>query len=157
MARRDQFGTSKGKYDDAFESMVHSVETRLDSSGKRIKIKDKEDLRVLFERLDKQRLDKKSKPKITKTFIDRLLETKAADRFLGKTVGRFGAVSTLKRPEAQVVSPKVQSLREKGTQVYTYGQGYATKSISKSKKGKLVVRFRSVKTGRYVRKDLIEE
>lgn len=157
MGKRDQFGNSKGKYDDAFQSVMQYVEIRLDGAGKRIKIKDKQDLKTLFERLDASRQDKKGDKRMSPGFIQRLLETKSAERVLGGTIGRFGAKEQrLKQPSTPVVTAKVRMFEQQGKQVYHYHGGYATKTVYKSPKGKIVTRFRSVKTGRFIKSSTIE-
>lgn len=158
MGRKDNFGTSSGKYDDSFKSMVESVETRLEGQGKRIKITSKEDLKLLFERLDKQRRDKSGKPRITDNFIQKILNTRSADSFLGKTIGRFGGqASTLKRPVSEKETYQMQRAREQGVHIYTYPQGRAKKETFKNKRGKMLVRFRDLKTGHFVKSSIIQE
>lgn len=151
---------NRNKYELDFDNVFEIIEHNLDGQGKRIKIRDQQDLRTLIERLNEKdkRKTKEGKGRMTKQFIDSILNTRAAQKIIGGNAGRFGGTtSTLKRPITQAETAKIQTFKNEGKQIYTYEGGFATKASYRSKKGKLLIKFRSIKTGRFVKSSLIQE
>lgn len=145
---------AKTDFEEKFSDVMNYAKLRLDAQGKRLKIRDKEDLREVFKRLDASRRDKKGDPRMNDVFINGLIDSRRAQKVIGTNIGRFGSKpQVLKRSE----TPKVKSYRSQGRTVYRYPKGYALKSTYYTKNKNLTVRFRDVNTGRFVKKDSIEE
>lgn len=139
-------------YDDKFNEVMTYVDLRLKSSGTRLRVRDKEDLRTLFQRLDEQRKDKrKTSPRFTNDFIERAITSNAAKKRYGTVVGRFGTIKTLRREENAKMSAKQQGLRSQGRAIYGYNGGKAYKS-SYRRGSKTVTNFRDLKTGRFLKR-----
>lgn len=76
-----------------------------------------------------------------KSTLTRLLETDRSNDFL-----RYG-----------VVSGKVSEYKSKGREIQPYGRGrFAVKVVSKSPKGKVVIRFIDVSSGRFIKNSLVK-
>jgi hypothetical protein len=134
-------------YEERFDDVMKYVKIRVEGQGSKIKVRDKQDLRQIFERLDASRTDKSGSPRMSKNFIDKLLQTRRADAMIGHNVGRFGKEKELKREE---------KYRSQGRHVYSYPRGRAVKSTY-AYRNKTFVRFRDVQTGRFVRSAEVSE
>lgn len=135
---------SKKEYDDAFERVMHYVELELSSEGTKVHVENKQDLRHLLERLSRRPDGKR----LTKPSIQRLLSTDAADKYVGRDVGRFGKSRTLAKPTAKAES-RAQYLKRQGKSVYRYERSYAISRPVRTKNG-VVKEFRDVVTGQRV-------
>jgi len=152
------------------------VEIRLGASGKRLKVQDKEDLRTIFKRLDRQRRDKKGDARVSDKFLDKVLGSNRARRVvehkeiigggkyartegLGWAYGKGGRVVQFRRSKNDNPTPnskKAQALKLQGRDVYRHtGGGHAVKVFTKSPKGKRVTRFKDVSTGRWVSRNKV--
>lgn len=140
-------------YGDKFEEVMNYVELRLKNSGTRLKVRDKEDLRTLFERLDNNRQDKsKTKPRFTSTFIERAISTDKARARYGTVIGRFGNVKTLRREGSGKEAALRERLKSQGKASYRYNGGLAYKSTYK-RGSKTVTNFRDASTGRFIKRN----
>lgn len=140
-------------FEEKFDDVMQYAKLRLDGQGKTLKIRDQEDLRAIFKRLDDSRRDKKGGPRMNDQFIDGLVESRAARKIVGKNIGRYGGkAEVLRREPAQVQKYKAQ-----GRTVFRAKGGYAVKSPYKTQKGTLVVLFRNARTGRFIKRSDVED
>lgn len=132
--------------DEKFEEVMQYVSLRLKSGGTRLKVRDKEDLRELFLRLDANRKDKGStKPRFSDEFIEKAINTNAAKKRYGTVIGSFGTVKTFRR-DADGEARTLQNYKGQGKAVYRYEGGLAVKTSFKRGKS-TVTKFRDTKTG----------
>jgi len=168
-------------YEDAFVSCMHYLSMRLDDTGTKRRINTKEDLRRLFEEINKQEKANGKKPRMSKAFIDSVLGTNTAEEAVktgtlkdpvrrghytikNHIVGHFGNVFTYaqgKRHEETDVTlteaVKIAKYREKGSDLYRYDGGVAVVFVQKTKNDHIIKRFRDVDTGRFVSGKKIKE
>lgn len=145
--------SNRTDFEEKFDDVMEYTKLRLDGQGKTLKIRDSEDLRAIFKRLDASRRDKKGGPRMSDEFIDGLVESRKARSMIGKNVGRYGGKAEVLKREP----PKVQAYKSQGRTVFNARGGYATKSAYKNQKGTLIVRFRSVSTGKFIKRSEVEE
>lgn len=152
----------KDGYDDKFDDVMQYVEMRLDERGKRVKVRDKEDLRRSLILLETERKDSKNSPRMSKEFIQKILNTRSAQEKIGKTLGKFGSLTTFRRQEGTTLEPTgedaklAKELRQQGKDVYRYDGGYAVKKII-TRDGKRVFGFADVRTGKFIQKKRLRE
>lgn len=140
-------------FEEKFPDVMSYAKLRLDGQGKRLRIRDQEDLRAIFKRLEASRRDKKGGPRMSDEFIDGLVESRAARKIVGSEIGRYGGKAAVLKREP----PEVQRYKSQGRTVFKAPGGYAIKSAYKNQKGTLVVRFRDARTGRFIKKSVVEE
>lgn len=140
-------------FEEKFDDVMQYAKMRLDGQGKTLKIRDEEDLRAIFKRLDASRRDKKGDPRMSDDFINGLVESRAARKIIGKNIGRYGGKAQVLRREP----PQVQKYKADGRTVFRAKGGFAAKSAYKNQRGTLIVRFRNVETGRFIKRSDVEE
>lgn len=134
-------------YEERFDEVMRYVKMRLMGQGGRITLKNKEELRQTILRLDEAR-QTRGKKKISEKFLKRILETEAAQRVIGKTLGRF---QKKRRPFTKREQEKIAFVRRAGVEVFLTTQGNpAQKSVFTSKRGVTLMKFRDLTTGRFV-------
>jgi hypothetical protein len=139
---------TKDNYDDKFDDVMKYVELHLNEEGSKVRIRNKDDLKVLMEQLDKKR--KGGDKRLTSDFIESVLRSRRADAMVGKMVGKFGTTRELSTPK------KTERQERLKTNEYRYEKGTAVKATYKIN-GKTVVYFRDAKTGRRVSKRSVRD
>lgn len=129
----------KATYEQKFDDIMQYVEIRLDGQGKSTTVNSEEELRTLIMELDEKRQDQAGDKRLTRSFVQQLLQTSGARSLIGSRVGRF----------------KTTKINDTSRTVYYYEQGArtATSTTRTSKKGTVYKVFRDTKTGRFVNKN----
>lgn len=129
-------------YEDKFDKIMDFGEWKMHAKGEKKTIRNEEDLRAFFQRLDDERRDQKSAPKFSTSFIDKLINTQGARELIQEkqTLGRFDA------PKAPLPR-KASMYRDRGLPVNAYGDRYAVRYDRGNRSF-----YRDTENGRFVSK-----
>jgi hypothetical protein len=87
-------------FEEKFDDVMKYAKVRLHEDGTKVNIRNKEDLRSFFERLDDRRRDKKGNPRMSDRFINGLVHSHKASRVItrGSSVGPSGGRTVRQLP-----------------------------------------------------------
>lgn len=135
-------------YDDKFDDVMKYAEMKVDAKGVKIKIRDKEDLRRLFEMIDRKN-KQQGRPRLSRDFIDKIIDTHSAKNYVGETIGRFGVTKEFKETQLPM---RAMQYRNQGRTIYhdEARRIFAVKeSFRPHKRNRGIgIRFRNIRTGR---------
>ena len=123
---------SQKHYDDVFEDIMKYANMELRKDGIAIKVRDREDLKKVFRLIDKNRRDQKGQSRFTEEFINKTVDSKKANSYVGERLGTsVGTAKTFKSDNTTTpkVLKRVHYLKSKGRDVYSYNKGYAVKVL----------------------------